>query len=347
MPDTPRLEAVSRDRWCTLARTCEDYNYQHTWEYTHALAARRRATAEHVVVLSGAQPVGLAAVRIHTVPIIGAGIAYIRGGPLLRFRSTTTRQRSDHLRQCLRALANEYVQKRGLTLRILPPVGPPEWDTAATQAFLESNFIPARRMGGYRTMIVDLQPPPEKIRAAFRGKWRNGLNQSERMGLKVQSGTSTGLLDLFVNLHDDLRESKSFRVDLDAAFYAHLQRRLDEADRFRVTLAKRDGRIVAGHVASMLGDTCIFLLGAANAVGRRTKASYLLQWQAICAARTAGCRTYDLGGIDPDANPGVHHFKHGLGGRDVCAPGPFDRRPRRSRQFILAGAEHLLARARR
>ncbi|MDY7108510.1 MAG: GNAT family N-acetyltransferase, partial [Planctomycetota bacterium] len=329
-----------------LARACEDYNYEHTWEYTEALARRRRATAEHRVVLAGDRPLGLAGVRVYTVPILGAGIAYVRGGPLVRFRSTTMADWSSHLERCLAALIDEYVDRRGLTLRVLPPIGPAEWDARQALLFAEAGFVSARRLGGYRTMVLDLDPPPEQIRAAFRAKWRNGLNQSERAGLTIRTGTSNALFDRFAELHDDLRETKSFRVDLDAAFYAHLQHRLDEADRLRVTLAERNGRLVAGHVASLLGDTCVFLLGAAGAAGRRTKASYLLQWHAIRAARTAGCRAYDLGGVDPDANPGVFHFKQGLGGREVHAPGPFDRRPRRPRQLLLSGAEHLLARAR-
>jgi hypothetical protein len=346
MPDALRLQPASRERWRALTRTCDDYGYQHAWEYTEALAKRRRATAEHMIALAGDRPIGLVAVRVYTVPILGAGIAYVRGGPLVRFRSTSITDRSSHLEQCLLALVDEYVHRRGLTLRVLPPIGPAEWDARQAQLFAEAGFTSARRLGGYRTMIIDLAAPPEQIRSAFRAKWRNGLSQSERAGLRIRSGTSIELFDRFVELHDDLRESKSFRVDLDAAFYGRLQRCLHEADRFQVTLAERDGRLMAGHVASLLGDTCVFLLGAAGAAGRRTKASYLLQWNAICAARAAGCRAYDLGGIDPEGNPGVFHFKQGLGGRDARAPGPFDRRPCRPRQLLLSGAEHLFARAR-
>ena len=347
MSDDLTLQPVPSDRWCALACTCLDYNYQHAWGYVRALAHRNRADVEHVAVMSGDAVIGLAAVRIRTVPILGAGIAYVRGGPLVRFKSNSMPTWSRCLQQCLQALIAEYAERRALTLRIIPPLGATAWNREQERVFARAGFILPASAIPYRTMVVDLTGPPARIRAAFRQKWRNGLNRSERAGLTIRAGAAVELFDRFVELHDELREQKSFDVRLDASFYRTVHRELDEDDRFRITLAERDGRPVAGHVASLLGDTCVFLLGAANAVGRQTRASYLLQWDALLAARDRGCRVYDLGGIDPHGNPGVYHFKHGLAGAEIVAPGPFDLRPRGPKQLIVSGAEQIIARARR
>ena len=53
------------------------------------------------------------------------------------------------------------------------------------------------------------------------------------------------------------------------------------------------------------------------------KGSYLLQWTWIQWLKENGVRWYDLGGIDPDGNPGVYHFKKGFSGADVCQLTPF------------------------
>jgi lipid II:glycine glycyltransferase (peptidoglycan interpeptide bridge formation enzyme) len=37
-----------------------------------------------------------------------------------------------------------------------------------------------------------------------------------------------------------------------------------------------------------------------------------------------GCEQYDLGGIDPDNNPGVYHFKKGIGGVETRLLGCFE-----------------------
>jgi len=132
---------------------------------------------------------------------------------------------------------------------------------------------------------------------------------------------------------------KAFAVDLGADFYAALQPELPEHERLHVAIAAVDGRPAAGVVASIHGDTAVYLLGASNDLGRRTSAAYLLQWRIIEAATARGGRWYDLGGIDPEANPGVHTFKVRMGGADTVAPGPYELAPGRMRRAAVHAAE--------
>ena len=53
---------------------------------------------------------------------------------------------------------------------------------------------------------------------------------------------------------------------------------LPDDAKLTVLLAMSEGQPVAGHVSSLLGDTCIYLLGASNDEGRNTRAAYLLQF---------------------------------------------------------------------
>ena len=114
---------------------------------------------------------------------------------------------------------------------------------------------------------------------------------------------------------------------------------LDQADRFEVGLAWADDEPVAGHVASHLGDTCVYLLGATTEMGRKLKAAYRLQWSVIERAVERGEKNYDLGGIDVEGNPGVYRFKRGLGGAEMEGAGPCEYRPRAFNQLTTAGAE--------
>jgi hypothetical protein len=97
----------------------------------------------------------------------------------------------------------------------------------------------------------------------------------------------------------------------------------------------------------MLGDTCVYLLGATSEAGLETRAAYLLQWNTILLAKERGIRWYDLGGVDPEGNPGVYHFKRGVGGDEVIPPGPYERSPGGWRQAAVRGAEALYRLARR
>ena len=72
------------------------------------------------------------------------------------------------------------------------------------------------------------------------------------------------------------------------------------------------------------GDTSVYLQGATSEEGLKAKATYALQWSAVATSRARGCRGYDLGGIDPERNPTVYHFKAGMGGVDSRSPGTFE-----------------------
>ena len=78
--------------------------------------------------------------------------------------------------------------------------------------------------------------------------------------------------------------------------------------------------------------------------GLRCKAAYLLQWRTILLAKERDLSWYDLGGIDPQGNPGVYHFKAGLGGVERRSPGPFERRPRSVGAILTLGSESLYRR---
>jgi CelD/BcsL family acetyltransferase involved in cellulose biosynthesis len=85
----------------------------------------------------------------------------------------------------------------------------------------------------------------------------------------------------------------------------------------RILICEQDGVPVAGLVASAMGDSAIYLLGATSDNGLNAKGAYLLQWTLIQWLKENGFKWYDLGGIDPEGNPGVYSFKRGLSGTDL------------------------------
>jgi lipid II:glycine glycyltransferase (peptidoglycan interpeptide bridge formation enzyme) len=84
-----------------------------------------------------------------------------------------------------------------------------------------------------------------------------------------------------------------------------------------ILISQENGRLMTGLIGSIVGDMGIYLLGATSGEGMKTKGSYLLQWRMIQRLKERGCRWYDLGGINPQRNPGVFHFKSGFGGAEV------------------------------
>jgi Acetyltransferase (GNAT) domain len=333
----PRLRSAGRDEWIALAGQFDDLNYRQCWDYAALLAARANAAAEHVVIAHGGAPLGVASVRVRRLPGVGAGIAYVHGGPLVRRRDCA--DAGARLEHVLAALAEEYAGRRGLLLRVAPAIGDRAWNGVQDARLLAAGFRPGRHLRPYRTMLVDIARPLPDVRAGLAQKWRNHLNNAERRELDVKEGRDPRLLDDFAPLFDELVARKALDVDLGADFYARLQPRLPEHERLHVAIAWSDGRPAAGVVASIHGDTAVYLLGASNDVGRRTNAAYLLQWNVIEAAARQGCRWYDLGGVDQEGNPGVYRFKQRMGGTELCAPGPYELAPGRMRAAAVRAAE--------
>ncbi len=335
------IQPVNRKEWDGLAHRFLDHSYQQIWAYAQALAERRHAECEHVAVAWDGELIGLASVRVRHLPVVGGGIAYVAGGPLTRLGRDDD---IDRLAQCLAVLDAEYVQRRGLTLRILAPLGSPDWNARATDAFQRMNFAPTDRSRSYRTFLLDIDRPPDDVRAGFSKYWRRNLRRAEQRNFIIRTGTRPEFFEEIRGLYRRLRGRKQFRADLDAEFYASLQSQLGDDERFEALIVEHDRQPVAGLVMSMLGDTCVPLVMATDESGLRNYAAYSLQWHSIVMAQDRGLRYYDLGGIDAEGNAGVYNFKKGMRGVELCAPGPFESSPTGVIAAITSSAERIYKR---
>jgi lipid II:glycine glycyltransferase (peptidoglycan interpeptide bridge formation enzyme) len=68
-----------------------------------------------------------------------------------------------------------------------------------------------------------------------------------------------------------------------------------------------------------------------------------LIWEQIQWLKDHGIRFFDLGGIDPEANPGGYRFKSGLSGRDVRHIGEFEACAGGLSRRLVHGAERARA----
>jgi len=317
------VQLIDQQEWEALARQFDDYNYQQTWAFGQRAAERLNADSENIAIRSGDDVIGIANVRIKSLPLLPMGIAYINGGPVI-LKSGPQIDTAIIFRRCLAALKREYVDRRRMVLRIICPIADEELIAEENNEFEKQGFKPSTSARFYRTMIIDVENDQESLRKNLAQKWRNCLNRAEKNDLKVLRGTGDELFEKFETLFNELRERKWFEVDMGVEYFRKLQRELSEDEKFIVHIAEADGKPVAGHIGSFIGGTAVYLLGASTDSGNKLKASYLLQWQVMMHAKESGCRYYDLGGIDPDGNPGVFRFKDRMGGVDLTAAGPFE-----------------------
>jgi hypothetical protein len=317
------VDCAAEPKWNALLDRFRDANVYQTWAYGAVHWGEDQLS--HLVLEQAGEPVALAQLRLMKLPLVRAGVAYLRWGPVC---IPHERGWDENVFAAVsRALVQEYVHHRGLLLRVLPQCFDADpASEAIRQGWTDLGLEPEPEVRPYRTIRVDLTAEPEVIRKRFDGKWRNMLNGAERNGLTVSEGTGDELYGQFLAMYDEMMSRKQFDTTVDAREFRRLQQRLPEPQKMLIMISAKDGVPQSGLVATRVGDTGIYLLGATSNDGMKSKGSYLLQWRMMSRLKEHGCRWYDLGGINPEANPGVYHFKAGMGGVEATALGRFELR---------------------
>jgi len=303
---------IADARWLEITQTFADANLYQVWQ--SGVAPRAFPGVGRLVLLKDGTAVAAAEVRLFTLPLTSVGIAYLRWGPMWRRRGAEIEP--EHFRQALRALHNEYVGRRGMILRLNPRLFVEEH--AACERILAEEGFSERGSSSQaeKTLVMDLSPSLEDLRAGLDKKWRNCLSKAERGGLTVTIGTGTELFREFGDIYSQMLERKQFAPSADLDAHVRLQGLLPDSAKMTVIIARANGEPCAGAICSAMNDTALYLFGATNDVGMRTCGSYLVQWEAVKLLRQRGVREYDLHGINVVANPGTYTFKKGLAGRE-------------------------------
>jgi lipid II:glycine glycyltransferase (peptidoglycan interpeptide bridge formation enzyme) len=123
------------------------------------------------------------------------------------------------------------------------------------------------------------------------------------------------LYKVFLALQGEMFERKKYVSGVDYKQYRLIQNDLPLLQKMKIVVCEYENEPIAVSICSAIGDTGIYLLGATGNKGMRLNGSNLLQWRMIKWLKERGCLYYDLGGIDPEANPGVYRFKCGIAGK--------------------------------
>ncbi len=311
---TVGIDDVQPDEWAELLLQFEDASLYQSWSYGAICWGADQLS--HLVLRRDGSVVAMAQVRVVRLPVIRKGIAYVRWGPLCRRRGEASP--GEVLERMLRELKVEYVDRRGLMLRLVPNAY--RGDESADTAEQGCDVIGFRRdptVHVYRTMRLDLTTPLEALQRGLHPRWRNYLKNAQKSGYRIIEGASVELYDTFLVLYRQMMARKQFDTTVDVEEFKRLQAALPGPLKMHVFVCEKDGQALNALVVSAIGDTAIYLLAATGDEGLKGRGAYLLQWHAVQHFKARGCRWYDVGGINPEKNPGVFQFKSGLGGQEV------------------------------
>jgi lipid II:glycine glycyltransferase (peptidoglycan interpeptide bridge formation enzyme) len=112
-------------------------------------------------------------------------------------------------------------------------------------------------------------------------------------------------------------------------YYLDVWSRFMKAGMAEGLIAEFEGQPLAGLVYFFLGPRAWYVYGMSRNLYREKMPNYLLQWEAMKAAKEKGCQVYDLWGApdtitDTDPMFGVYRFKEGLGAHLFRTIGAWD-----------------------
>ena len=201
------------------------------------------------------------------------------------------------------------------------------------------------------TVLVSLLADEERLLARMKAKTRYNIRLARRRGVEVAVTAAAAAVG--PPLTDWYRlyrgTADRHRITAHSAGYFNTLFELAAevtAPRLVLLSASYGGELVGGIIVSICGRMARYLYGASAPRHRELMANYALQWAAMQTARAHGCRTYDLYGIPPTADPdhpwaGLYRFKTGFGGEIVHRCGCWDVPMRPFAYRLLRRAELL------
>lgn len=325
------IDNVDKDHWYNIITDFKDSNIYQTWAYDQVRYGQQ--SVSHLILKKDQQIVAATQVRIMKIPLIKAGVAYIRWGPM--WKRYNMIEKLEDLYQIIKAIHNEYAEKRGLFLRIIPN----EKEQVNNEIRFMIESVGMKWIGkDYRTLYLDLGKSTETIRNNMSKSWRKNLHKAEKRELTVVTGTGMDLFDMVDRLFRETVSRKGFEPGINIDDYRRLQSALPDKIKMQIMVCLFEGKPVAGLIGSALGEAGIELVAATGNDGTELGGSYLLRWKMLEYLKSVGCRYYNLNGINPERNPGGYQFKSGFSGKtgqDFSFIGTFESRGNKFSMFVM------------
>jgi lipid II:glycine glycyltransferase (peptidoglycan interpeptide bridge formation enzyme) len=309
-----------------------------SWEWGQVKRAYGWVPIPKVWTDAAGEPIAAALVLKRSISFLGLSpnlnVLYVPRGPLLDWSNVPLRER---ILRDLQAMAYQY---RGIFIKIDPEVivgrGLPGTDAAEDdavgQAVLQTMQSTGWALSGSQvqfknTVWLDIAQSDQDLLAKMKQKTRYNLRLAERKGVTIRQGSSADFALLY-RMYAETSVRDQF-VIRSAEYYTHVWSTFFKQKMLKPIIAEFEGQPIAALMLFTFGHRAWYLYGMSTDQHRDKMPNYLLQFEAMRAARDAGCTQYDLWGApdhfdETDPMWGVYRFKEGLGGQVIRTIGAFD-----------------------
>lgn len=165
------------------------------------------------------------------------------------------------------------------------------------------------------TLRWDLTADLARLEQRLSRNWRHNLHRARKNALSVKPWDDPDI-DEILRVYESMQQLKKLPNQFSRTQLAHLLSTFGNKLRL-LRCDDESGQAVALRGCVVMGAKAWDMMAATAVDGRKSYSSYLLLWSLVEDCKARGVEEYDLMGIDPAANPGVHNFKAGTGAAPV------------------------------
>ena len=305
------IREFGQEEWYKIVSDFEELSLMQTWEYAEAKAKVSPWKVTRAIFLQENKIVAATQGLMRTIPFLNRGLVWINRAPL--WRKLKEDGNSIQLAGMLQELRRYWVEEKKMYLRIAPPILD---DEESGLILTKAGFAFCNPSLKWTSARIDLTKTEEELRKGLKQKWRNCLNKAERLGLSFEFGVSPWLMEELVDEYRKMFQSKNLKSTVSPEFIKTLQNLLPDEKKMWVFTGIYNSERLGSILIAPYGDTCEYLVGAVNEIGKKYNTGQFLLWHAICEMKKLGYKWFDVGGADPEGTPpGILHFKEGMGGK--------------------------------
>ena len=310
-----------REGWDLLVATFADACLEQSACYMASRWSTSRLCGLVMRSAASGEAEAIALAVIASVPLLKAGLAYIKFGPLWNRRDKPKRPKV--LGAALSAINEQFGAERGLTVRIMPPPNPddaPNWRCELARAGYHGHG----HIQNPDRYLVNLSLSENEQFASLGPKWRANLRKADPR-LKISESDAAADFPIFMDLYAAMSKRKQFADHHQIKLVSELVRSAPVGLRPRLFTASLHGRPVAASLVVSAGERADIPFSASGDEALASRAGFALRWAIINGLRGSHNRWLDLGGDEGDQ--GLRHFKVGnvgTGGLVVPLSGEFD-----------------------
>jgi lipid II:glycine glycyltransferase (peptidoglycan interpeptide bridge formation enzyme) len=216
---------------------------------------------------------------------------------------------------------------------ILCKIEPDEWETAGSETSSSAatpspgttrKVTSPHNIQPRRTIIIDLRGTHERMLARMRPKCRYNIGLAQRRGVAVEAWDDVAA---FHTMMQTTGKRDGFSIHT-ATYYRRAFELFRAAGMCELLVAKYANQPLSALMVFARGKRAWYVYGGSSDVERSRMPNYLLQWEAMCWAKSRGCQEYDFWGVPDEDEPtleanfeqhrtglwGIYKFKRGFGG---------------------------------